>query len=248
MTGRSVSSDPQKGTKAPRKRQRRGRPGYDVESLLSASVEVFTKKGFDGASMEDLSRHLGISKSAIYHHVTSKDELLDLALRRGLDSLATVVAETDALDTGPVERLEHLLRASVEVLVTERPYVTLLLRVRGNTEIERQAMDRRRQFDTYLAAIVQEAAATGLVHPDIDPRLAARLLFGLVNSLTEWVRPGRDPQVVADTVVALALNGLLVGGVPSEGRPEDADSPATPAKEPRVPGDHLSIVAEPATG
>ena len=50
--------------------RRRGRPGYDVGSLVDKAVEVFTVKGFDGTSMEDLSRGLGISKSAIYHHVT----------------------------------------------------------------------------------------------------------------------------------------------------------------------------------
>lgn len=218
MTGRSVS--PSRGARkeatspgSPRSprgpRGKRGRPGYDVDSLVESAVEVFIAKGYDGASMEDLSQHLGISKSAIYHHVASKDALLELALRRALDSLAAVVAETNALTVGPVDRLEHLLRASVAVLIRGRPYVTLLLRVRGNTEVERTAMERRRQFDVYLGAIVQEAAATGAMRPDIEPKIAARLLFGLVNSLTEWVRPGSDPQVLADSVVALILHGLI---------------------------------------
>ncbi len=205
MTGRSVSNVPQ----ADAHKQRRGRPGYDVASLLQASVEVFNTKGFDGASMEDLSKHLGISKSAIYHHVASKDELLGLALNRALDALGHVVEETRALEGGPLERLEHLLRASVEVLVVERPFVTLLLRVRGNTEVERTAMARRRQFDTYMAGLVEEAAAEGLVASDIEPRVAARLLFGLVNSLTEWVRPGSSPALVADNLVNIAFHGLF---------------------------------------
>ena len=81
--------------------------------------------------MEDLSRHLGISKSAIYHHVTSKDELLGLALNRALDALDRVVQDSRALPSGPRDQLEHLLRASVDVLFAERPYVALLLRVRA---------------------------------------------------------------------------------------------------------------------
>jgi AcrR family transcriptional regulator len=172
-------------------------------------VEVFHDKGFDGASMEDLAKHLGISKSAIYHHVTSKDELLGLALNRALDALDRVVQDNRTLAGGPRERLEHLLRASVAVLFAERAYVALLLRVRGNTEVERAAMARRREFDTYVAGLVQEAVAEGLVAPDLDPRIAARLLFGLVNSLTEWVRPGSDPAVVADTLVSIAFQGLF---------------------------------------
>ena len=58
-------------------------------------------------------------------------------------------------------------------------------------------------------ATLQEAAEAGLVAPEIDARIAARLLFGLVNSLTEWVRPGSDPAVVADTLVTIAFHGLF---------------------------------------
>ena len=67
-----------------------GRPGYDLESLLAVAVGVFNQRGYDGTSMEDLSRRLGISKSAIYHHVVSKEELLSLALDRALDGLFEV--------------------------------------------------------------------------------------------------------------------------------------------------------------
>ena len=72
------------GRRTPR---RRGRPGYDLEAALRVAVEVFNERGYDGASMEDLSRRLGIAKSGIYHHVSGKEELLRLALDRALDGL-----------------------------------------------------------------------------------------------------------------------------------------------------------------
>lgn len=184
---------------------------------------MFAFKGFDGSSMEDLSRHLGISKSAIYHHVASKDELLRLALNRALDALEAVVLENRALSVSPAARLEHLLRSSVHALIAERPYVSLLLRVRGNTDVEREAITRRREFDLYLAELVQAAADEGIVRPELDPRLSARLLFGLVNSLTEWIRPGSTPGVVADTLTRIAFHGLFVPGS-TDDEPEAAPS------------------------
>jgi AcrR family transcriptional regulator len=51
---------------------RRGRPGHSLESLLAVSVAVFNERGYDATSMEDLAARLGITKSAIYHHVPSK--------------------------------------------------------------------------------------------------------------------------------------------------------------------------------
>jgi AcrR family transcriptional regulator len=185
---------------------RRGRPGYDVESLLTVAVAVFNERGYDGTSMEDLAQRLGISKSAIYHHVQSKDELLRMAIDRALDALFGVLAETRRLDAPAIAKLEHLVRGSVVVLQDRLPYVTLLLRVRGNTEVERSALGRRRQFDRYVAGLVRQAEADGDVRPDIDPNVTARLLFGMVNSLTEWYRPAHSD--LADAVCAIAFDGL----------------------------------------
>jgi AcrR family transcriptional regulator len=192
---------------------RRGRPGYDLPSLLAVAVDIFNERGFDGTSMEDLAQRLGISKSAIYHHVESKDALLGLALDRALDGLAEVAERVRALDAPAVVRLELLVRESVVLLVRELPYVTLLLRVRGNTTVERRALARRRQLDHLMAELVKEAVGDGDVRPDIDAGVVARLLFGLVNSVVEWYRPrrGSDPAGIADAVVRVAFDGLRVG-------------------------------------
>jgi hypothetical protein len=102
-------------------------------------------------------------------------------------------------------------RRTVEVLMAELPYVTLLLRVRGNTKTERWAMERRREFDQRVADLLKEAAADGDLRADMNIRLATRLLFGMVNSLVEWYRPqggGYDGDQVAEAVVRLAFDGL----------------------------------------
>lgn len=191
---------------------RRGRPGYDVESLLAVAVKVFNEKGYDGTSMDDVSRRLGRTKSAIYHHVAGKQELLRLALDRALDALFAVTDEPAFCTGRAIERLEYLVRRSVQVLADELPYVTLLLRVRGNTRVERAALARRRRFDAIVSALVAEAEAQGDVRPDVDPAITARLLFGTVNSLIEWYRPrGALPaDELADAVVKVAFEGLRV--------------------------------------
>ena len=188
----------------------RGRPGYDVESLLTVAVKVFNERGYDGTSMGDLSRRLGISKSAIYHHVQSKEALLGLALDRALDELSAVAQKARDLDAPAIERLDVLVRDSVIVLVNHLPYVTLLLRVRGNTTVERRALTRRRDIDSLAAELVQEAIGDGDIRPDVEAAVAARLLFGQINSLIEWYHPrgNDDGVVIADTLAKVAFRGL----------------------------------------
>ena len=198
--------------------RRRGRPGYDLESVLRAAVEVFNERGYDGASMEDLSRRLGIAKSGIYHHVSGKEELLRMALDRALDGLWEAAERARSLDAPAIERLEALVRGAVAVLESQLPYVTLLLRVRGNTEAERAALARRRAFDALVASLVAEAEQDGDIRADIDPRLTARLLFGTVNSIVEWYRPAPDGSAdsgpgsvsLADALCAITFDGLRV--------------------------------------
>ena len=191
---------------------RRGRPGYDRDALLRVAVQVFTERGYDGTSMEDLAARLGITKSSIYHHVPGKAELLRLAVGRALDALTAVTEEAAATSGPAIDRLEHVVRRSVDVLAAELPFVTLLLRVRGNTEVEQAALARRRQFDRIVSDLVARAAAEGDLRPGVDPALTSRLLFGTVNSLTEWYRPdgGLAPGDVADAVVATIFTGIRV--------------------------------------
>jgi AcrR family transcriptional regulator len=189
---------------------RRGRPGHSLDSLLGTAVAVFIERGYEATSMDEVATRLGITKSAIYHHVPSKVELLRLALDRALDALFAVTDEPGATAGPAIERLEHVVRGSVRVLTAELPFVTLLLRVRGNSEVERSALQRRRKFDRLVTDLVRAAEEEGDVRPDVDPAVTSRLLFGTVNSLTEWYRPGGDFSAddLADALVAITFAGL----------------------------------------
>jgi len=193
-----------------------GRPGYDLDSLLAIAVGVFNQRGYDGTSMEHLSARLGISKSSIYHHVSGKEELLRLAVDRALDALFAATQAPDTT-TGPaIDRLENLVKRSIHVLVEELPYVTLLLRIRGNTTVERRALARRREFDHIVGDLVQAACDEGGIRPDVDPGLTSRLIFGTVNSLIEWYRPSRTygAEEVADAVATMIFDGLRTDSAP----------------------------------
>lgn len=187
---------------------RRGRPGYDRQAVLDVAVVTFIEHGYDATSMGLLAARLGLSKAAIYHHFPAKTALLRAALDEALEglegSLEAATAPTAAA------RLEAVLRSAVHVLVERLPYVTLLLRIRGNTEVERDAMRRRRAFDRAVTALVNDAAAEGALRRDVNAGVATRLLFGMINSIVEWYRPTgpEDADQLADDVLTIALHGL----------------------------------------
>jgi AcrR family transcriptional regulator len=189
---------------------RAGREAYDLAAVLNIAVAAFNDHGYEATSMGMLAQRLGTSKSAIYYHVSGKEDLLRLALDRALSELELVLTKEMARSGDAGDRLRFVLRGAVEVLVKDLPYVTLLLRLRGNTEVERQALARRREFDRAVAELVEQARDDGSLRADIDARTTTRLLFGMINSIVEWYRPGGPitPEHLADDVISVAFDGL----------------------------------------
>ncbi|MFJ4224437.1 TetR/AcrR family transcriptional regulator [Microbacterium sp. NPDC089695] len=189
---------------------RRGRPGYDRDQVLAVAVRVFNEQGYDATSVADLTSTLGLTKSALYHHFESKSAILELALNDALDALEAVVDEATARHPLASDRLRAIVRGAVHVLTAKLPSVTLLLRVRGNGAVETAALLRRRAFDQRVTAIVAEAQQEGLIRDDVDAAVATRLIFGMINSVVEWYRPGGavDPAELGEDILRVSLDGL----------------------------------------
>jgi AcrR family transcriptional regulator len=184
---------------------------YDRDSLIDVALEVFRTRGYDATSMEHLAAAAGISKASIYHHVSGKEELLDAGLQRALEALEAILTEPGATAGSAVERLRYVLRRVVELEGELLAEVTVLLRARGNSDIETAAVKRRRAFDQAVAEIIAEGQHDGRVRADIEPGLASRLAIGMATWLVEWYRPGGrlGNDDLANAVVTMVCDGLV---------------------------------------
>ena len=185
---------------------------YDIDRLTDVALAVFAQRGFDGASMDDVARAAGITKAAIYHHVSGKEELLDRGLRRALEALFAMLDEPGAQEGRPIERLRYIVRRVAELAIEVLPELTVLVRVRGNSETERNAIERRRAFDAAVVTIVRAAQLAGEFDPALDAGIVVRLMFGMCNSIVEWYRPhGRYTSAdIAGALERLIFNGVSI--------------------------------------
>ncbi len=181
-----------------------------ARDLLAVAVQLFNEQGYDATSVADLAKRLGLTKSALYHHFSSKEELLAVALEAALGGLEAVLDEPGAREGAASDRLRFVLGGDRRAR-RAAPRGDLLLRVRGNSAVEQAALERRRVFDHRVTSLVAEAQAEGSVRDDVDAAVAARLLFGMINSVVEWYRPGGGvdggDRLGAD-IVRIALDGL----------------------------------------
>ena len=188
----------------------RGRPGYSRDDVISAAVRAFNARGYDETSMGHVAHELGLTKSALYHHISSKEEILELTVARALSELEAVVAEVKDSDLASGERVRCLVEGSIHVLCVDPQSVSLLLRLRGNSEVESRALERRRKLTRSVIPLVRDAQEDGAIRSDLDAAILTRMVFGMVNSVAEWYNPGGklEAEEVADAVVGLLFGGL----------------------------------------
>jgi AcrR family transcriptional regulator len=187
------------------------RAPYKLDDIIDIAVGVFLERGFDSASMEHLAKAAGITKSSIYYHVSGKEELLRLGVNRALDALFAVLDEPESLQGPAADRFRHIVRRTVETVCTHTPEVALLVRLLGNSETERLALERRREFDRSVDRLVQQAIRDGGLRSEVDPTLLTRLCFGMAVSVVEWYRPhGKiDATQLTDAIETVLFLGAL---------------------------------------
>ncbi|WP_448809920.1 TetR family transcriptional regulator [Agromyces bauzanensis] len=171
-------------------------------------VEVFNGHGTsrDGRAHREAPESLEVG---VYHHFDPKAEMLELALDRVLGALEAVFEAREASQVAALERTRLVMRGAAPVACEQHSYLMLLLRLRGSSEIERQAKERRRAFDARLRPIFELSLLEGRLCVDIDSR-PRRALHLWPHQLGRRVVPpsGLHPKQIADAVLLFMRGGL----------------------------------------
>ncbi len=179
-----------------------------LDDIAETAARLFLDKGYDAASMADLAAATGLGKSSLYHHLSSKDQLLAHICGRMLDELRTGLDLIAALP-GPIgmqvdAALDHVVGTSLRQVAASN----LLLTVKPTTETGRRVLDERRQLEQRIADLIAAAQRAEAIRDDVDPLLLTRLVMGTIHGLVAWYRPETsdlDPDTVRRAVVTLAL-------------------------------------------
>ena len=182
------------------------------EDILEAAAQVFRQKGFHGASMNDIAEAVNLQKASLYHHVSSKQEILSELLDRALQLLLERISAITVKDISADKKLHLMICEYLQILIENVDLAAVLL-------FEHRALERRQQsrhipnrdkFEALWKEVLAEGVRTKLFNCD-DPGLTTRALLGIMNWTITWYRPdgGKSIEQIADNYSKLLLNGLL---------------------------------------
>ncbi|MDO9223928.1 MAG: TetR/AcrR family transcriptional regulator [Caulobacter sp.] len=185
--------------------------GVDVsgETFLVAATRLINRKGYRGASVEDISAELNVTKGSFYHHNDAKDDLVARCFERTFGIMRTLQFAARELKTDQWTRLAAAASALVRYQLSDRgPLLRASAMSALPTELRQDTVEGYSRVSDRFAGMISDGIAEGSIRP-VDPLVAAHMLSSMLNaaaSLGMWT-PGLDEQEAA----ALFARPLLMG-------------------------------------
>lgn len=185
-----------------------------LREICRIAARVFFEKGYEGASMQDIARAVGLTKAGLYHHVRSKDRLLFEIMNYGMDILhETVITKVQAI-SDPREKLRQTIIGHINLIVHARDQeITVILHENRSLKgvMRRKINARKKEYIRMLEDLIAQVQQTEGGKPLLTPPLATFALLGVVNWLYQWYRPDgpiKEPDL-ARAYVDFFFRGLL---------------------------------------
>jgi AcrR family transcriptional regulator len=186
-----------------------------VARILTAAAQVFAREGYDRASIRMIAQRAGISVPGLYHYVQSKEQLLFLIQHHVFTDLVETFRAESSDIRAPEARLGLLVRRHLERFLTNMSELIVCSR-----EMDRLKGRYRRQVEAtqraYFRIAVNLFEELRVHHgaTNVEPRTAALAMFGTINWIYTWYRPGSGPSAarMAEDFVRLYLHGVLPNG------------------------------------
>jgi AcrR family transcriptional regulator len=180
------------------------------EAVLRTAAQLFCEKGFHNTTLTDIAKLLHITKPAIYHYFSSKDEILEACVREGLAATESEWKTATLQGKSGRERLVHFMTWYAENMTTV--FGMCLVRI-AEQDLEPKAGAELHAAKTLVGRRIRQLLEQGIADGSIapcNPRVAVFTIAGALSWVGHWYKPGGrlSPREVAESVVALLDAGL----------------------------------------
>src|SRR2546428_13082084 len=185
-----------------------------LREICRIAARIFYEKGFDGASMQDIAKAVGLTKAGLYHHIGSKDRLLSEIMNYGMDILEETVLQRVRAIADPRERLRQTITGHIDLIVRARDWeLTVILHENRSLKgaLRKRINARKKDYIQFLEETVAQVQAQGAGKLLVAPRIGAFALLGTINWIYQWYDPEGpiNQNELAQTFADFFFRGLL---------------------------------------
>lgn len=182
------------------------------ERLLRAAVDLYSAKGFAGASMQDVVRRAGVTKGAFYHHFESKAHLIQAIHNRFVDLQIGDITAIVQKGLAPTETLAETITVIFRNMIDHKASVSLFIREYPPMpkDVDRAVRARRLEYEQLLVGIIDRGRESGVFHTELSTNVLLYGILGMCAWATQWYDPKRapPPEVVGRNYARMVIHGL----------------------------------------
>jgi len=178
--------------------------------ILKSAAAAFRRRGYHGASVDEIASALEMTKGNLYYYFRNKEEILYACHDYSLDVLLTLMTEVEADSSPPDEKLRRLILAFIHMMLDELQGTALTLDLQAlSPPLLKRIIAKRDRFDRGMRDIVQQGIDQGLFRAG-DPKMIGFAMMGAVNWITKWFDPA-GPMTSEE--IGQRFADYLVGGL-----------------------------------
>ena len=193
-------------------------PASRRDELLQLAATMFAERGLRATTVRDIADSAGILSGSLYHHFSSKEEMVDEVLRGFLDWLFERYQQIVETEPNPLERLKGLFMASFEAIATRHAAVVIYQdEAKHLSSQERFAYvhERNKEQRKMWVDVLNQGIEEGYLRPDVDVDLVYRFIRDTTWVSVRWYQPGGPltAEQVGQQYLAIVLGGITTEGV-----------------------------------
>jgi AcrR family transcriptional regulator len=178
-----------------------------LPQVLDEAARLFRTRGFDGTSVRDIARAVGMLPGSLYCHFQTKEALLVAVYVKGVQQITDAVRSAVERHEDPWDRLEAACIAHLEAILHDDDYAQVVVRVRPADVpvVDRSLVELRNQYEALFTGLINDLPLAR----NTDRRVLRLMLVGALNWSQVWYRPdGRfNPRAIARKFIALLRQG-----------------------------------------
>jgi AcrR family transcriptional regulator len=199
----TTAKDAAAESQPPRRRQR---------EVLEAAARVFHEKGYESTSIQDIADAVGILKGSVYYYIRSKEDLLYEILQGVHEDALANIREVEAVEGDALQKIRRFVTNSVTFNGENLMKMGVFFHdFRSLGDGRRNVIvEERDYYDQLLRNLIRQGQKEKIICPDIEPKIAALSVLGMLNWVYQWYQPngGSGIAEIADQFADLVLAGF----------------------------------------
>ena len=199
------------------------------DKVLAAAVQVFSEKGYAGATMREVARVAGLSAGSLYYYFSSKELMMEAVINVSINNVSKTVLNAIAVQPPSAsysEKIKVAIKAHLQGILSSgaNAVISRYLWVQIPDEVKRKHFIAQSAYEEFWLNLLIAAQEAGEIRTDLDVRLTRTIMLSAINAALDWYRPdGKSVDEIAETFFKIIKEGIVISG--------ESDGPALTAPE-----------------